>query len=598
MNAGNSNVDRTWGLVLWLVTITLLCFWGTNLLQLFDWDELNFAEVSREMRLSGTPHRPTVNYLPFNEKPPLFFYLQTLSFDWFGVTPRGARFPNLLAGLATFLALWWLSRRPGVGLPPLAWPLFMGLSLLPALYFQSGIIDPWFNLFILLGLWHSLRGEPLTTLQVLGSGLLLGLAVLTKGPAAGLIAGLCWVVLLVTEPEHRGRRAAQYAMIGALALVPGAVWISSIWNVDDGAFATEFLSYQWRLFVREDAGHGGFPGFHAVALLFGCFPASWLALPYLFRFRRGVDPDRTERGMRILFWVVLLLFTVVNTKIIHYSSLCYLPLTYLAGKAVYEHIPARWVIWARHGLLLNWCLYAIAALSLPLLALTIDRWLPLFNDAELVSRLNLPVVWPWYTFVPALVAGCGVAWQVYQNRQAAGEIVTADAQIATVNAQIPTSDVQIPIPDVQITTPNAQIPTVNNGWKAGTPIKLRWVHGHLILSGLFLLTSLFTLAPRVQQYSQGAPVAFFKSLSGKDVYVGTAYYKSYAHWFYAAVPPERYAGGCKERECRFHGVTTKPLYFASPLSRTEQVLREVPDAELLNQSGGYSFYRRPPASTQ
>jgi hypothetical protein len=38
-----------------------------------------------------------------------------------------------------------------------------------------------------------------------------------------------------------------------------------------------------------------------------------------------------RRWMVILFWVVLILFSIVKTKIVHYSSLCYFPLTYLAA---------------------------------------------------------------------------------------------------------------------------------------------------------------------------------------------------------------------------------------------------------------------------
>ncbi len=36
--------------------------------------------------------------------------------------------------------------------------------------------------------------------------------------------------------------------------------------------------------------------------------------------------------MACLFWVVLILFSIVQTKIIHYSSLCYFPLTFFAAK--------------------------------------------------------------------------------------------------------------------------------------------------------------------------------------------------------------------------------------------------------------------------
>ena len=35
---------------------------------LFDWDEINFAEMSREMRLTGEYFKVQVNYEPFYEK--------------------------------------------------------------------------------------------------------------------------------------------------------------------------------------------------------------------------------------------------------------------------------------------------------------------------------------------------------------------------------------------------------------------------------------------------------------------------------------------------------------------------------------------------
>ena len=43
---------------------------------LFDWDEINFAEISREMLLTQEFTRVYVDFQPFWEKPPLFFWLQ------------------------------------------------------------------------------------------------------------------------------------------------------------------------------------------------------------------------------------------------------------------------------------------------------------------------------------------------------------------------------------------------------------------------------------------------------------------------------------------------------------------------------------------
>jgi 4-amino-4-deoxy-L-arabinose transferase-like glycosyltransferase len=52
-------------------------------------------------------------------------------------------------------------------------------------------------------------------------------------------------------------------------------------------FVEEFIRYQIRLFQTKDAGHGGFPGYHVVVLLLGCFPASVFALRALFSYRNA-----------------------------------------------------------------------------------------------------------------------------------------------------------------------------------------------------------------------------------------------------------------------------------------------------------------------
>ncbi|OAV42732.1 hypothetical protein A3850_015950 [Lewinella sp. 4G2] len=534
-----------------LPVVAGLCFLGTNQLYLFDWDELNFAEVSREMSRSGNFLAPQINYAPFHEKPPLFFWMQAFCTKIFGASPRGARFPNLIAGVITIilLARWGRRARPKGSE---SWPWLLGGSLLPLLYFQSGIIDPWYNLFILLGLWPSHRGQPSGWRAICQGGLFLGLAVLTKGPVALLIAALLWSVLLVSQPQDRPRRLLAYGAAGLLALLPMAIWVGLVWQQDGGVFAREFITYQWRLFLREDAGHGGFPGYHVIVLLLGCFPAAWLALPALFR--RQVFASATDRGMRALFWIVLILFSIVNTKIVHYSSLCYFPLAWFAARALGEGILIKgWRRAVATGLLGTWLLYTIIAIAVPTLGQTVPQWIHFVEDAELVSRLELNVEWPWYTFLPAIVGVAGiVAWWVLGRRAGPNTAAARSRLLGTRGSAL------------------------------------------LFLTPLLLLTSLYTIVPRVQTYSQGAPTQFFRQLAGRDVYVGTAYYKSYAHYYFAELPPDRYAEGCQERQCRFHEKITKPLFFASPLRVTEQVLREVPDAILLRSEGGFSFYVREP----
>ena len=69
-----------------------------------------------------------------------------------------------------------------------------------------------------------------------------------------------------------------------------------------------------------DAGHGGFPGYDFAVLLIGCFR-------HRFAVRERVRPlpgdaqQQAPRWMVVLLCVVLVVFTLVKSKIVHDSPL-------------------------------------------------------------------------------------------------------------------------------------------------------------------------------------------------------------------------------------------------------------------------------------
>ncbi|GAB1441405.1 hypothetical protein MASR2M39_02390 [Ignavibacteriales bacterium] len=86
--------------IILISAILFLPFLGD--VHLFDWDEINFAEASREMIETGDYLRVHIDYEPFYEKPPLFFWIQVLSMKMFGVNEFAARFPNAMFGIVAF----------------------------------------------------------------------------------------------------------------------------------------------------------------------------------------------------------------------------------------------------------------------------------------------------------------------------------------------------------------------------------------------------------------------------------------------------------------------------------------------------------------
>jgi 4-amino-4-deoxy-L-arabinose transferase-like glycosyltransferase len=91
-----SNQRLTLGL---LLLLSSSFFIGIGNFHLFDWDEINFAESAREMIESSNYLQVQINYLPFWEKPPFFFWLQVGAMKLFGINDFAARFPNALFGV-------------------------------------------------------------------------------------------------------------------------------------------------------------------------------------------------------------------------------------------------------------------------------------------------------------------------------------------------------------------------------------------------------------------------------------------------------------------------------------------------------------------
>ncbi len=137
------------GIIL-LAALFMLPYLGS--VNLFDSNEVNYAESSREMILTGDYLNVQIDFQPFPEKPPLFFWLQVISMKIFGINEFAARFPNFICGIVTLMILYSLGKRIYGHRFGLFWVLSFGSAILPFFFFKSGIIDPWFNLLLFSGL--------------------------------------------------------------------------------------------------------------------------------------------------------------------------------------------------------------------------------------------------------------------------------------------------------------------------------------------------------------------------------------------------------------------------------------------------------------
>ena len=106
--------------------------------------------------------------------------------------------------------------------------------------------------------------------------------------------------------------------------------------------------------------------------------------------KTGTQKD-FSKWMGILFWIVLILFTVVKSKIVHYSSLAYYPLTYFAAVSLYNISEGKWKFrgWMKTMLVIIGLLAGILTAVLPFLGMNIDKLKPLFkNDPFAMENMN------------------------------------------------------------------------------------------------------------------------------------------------------------------------------------------------------------------
>jgi len=161
------------------------------------------------------------------------------------------------------------------------------------------------------------------------SGALIGFAIITKGPVGFLLLLLTFIVIVVVDKFKNWPRIKDIAIFALTTFLVSFMWYGAEVIANGPWFLVEFIKYQIDLFSNPVAGHEQPVYYHFVVVFLGCFPMSVLALG---SFKKSVIAgDLLAKWMMVLFWVVMILFTIVTTKIVHYSSMAYLPLSYLAA---------------------------------------------------------------------------------------------------------------------------------------------------------------------------------------------------------------------------------------------------------------------------
>ncbi|MDI9355918.1 MAG: glycosyltransferase family 39 protein [Chitinophagaceae bacterium] len=525
--------------------------------RLFDWDEINFAECAREMLVLKKYSVLYINYAPFWEKPPFFVWMQYISFFLLGISEYTARLPNAICGIITIQVLFSIGKLLYNTQFGILWCLVYLGSILPHFYFRTGIIDPFFNLFIFVGIFFfllfywkkenfSLEFKQKRGFFLIISGIFIGMALITKGPVAYLICILCLFVFFMFQIQKRKATFSfsHFLIWSFFSITPFIIWIGIDMSKNGVWLFKEFMSYQLRLLQTEDAGHSGFLGYHFVILLLGCSPASFFTIPSFFQ-------KHTEKNflnsftlfMKILFWVVLVLFSIVNTKIIHYSSLAYFPLTFLSAKYIFDTIEKKTTIpnFLRITLLIFFITLGSIIFCIPFMMQNIQMLYPYIQDDFAKANFSAAVNWDWTDGLPGLYL-----------------IILIIAVVTGMYYRKTKSSLYV-----------------------------------LFFGMSFFIMWFLSLFPyKIESYTQGAAVDFYTQFQDKEVYVTPIGFKSYAHLFYGKVMPHNaseYQNNDQWVQFLLEEEIDKDAYFCAKINDSAS-LQRVKHLEKISEKNGFVFF--------
>ncbi len=354
-------------------------------------DEGRYAEIAREMVVSGDWLVPHLNGIPHFQKPPVIYWTTAISLKFFGINEWAARLPSALAAAATLLLAAGIGRRlggPRIGLAA------AGVLLTCLEFFvlaRSLTPDMMMTFWIVAAIACFLR-------RATGGGgwcefgffAAMGLGFLTKGPVAVVVpvfAVLGW---------NFGRRRAGLPKT-KLRWLPGLLlslaiamsWFTAM-ALHDPALSDYFVKYElMQRFASKTHGRSQPLLFFVPVLVAGILPWLFVALAALLNWtgmRKGgwrISPT----GWLLVGWTVppLIILSLSGSKLFTYV----LPLMpalalWLAGggnwkdaapAAPRDGVPGFWSVWWRRiGLVCGIGFIASPALAFTGASLTIDRW--------------------------------------------------------------------------------------------------------------------------------------------------------------------------------------------------------------------------------
>lgn len=420
---------------LWLLLafFTVVWFGTLEYRKLIKPDEGRYAEIAREMAVTGDFVTPRLNGLKYFEKPPLQYWATAVAFKTFGEDEWTARLWPGLTGFFSVLLAFFTARRLFGDRIALLTGLVHGSSLWTIMIGHINTLDMGLTFFLQLALTGVLLTNSDTTPEGQRKGwawltwIALALAVLSKGLVALVLAGGTLVVYSLLSRDLSPWKRMQWLSGLALFFLITTPWFVLVSQANPEFPRFFFWHEHFERFLTK--AHGRYqPGWYFIPVLaVGAMPWTLMVIhAWLKGWRQPAERQGFQPVRLLLVWsaLVFAFFSVSSSKLPSYI----LPI--LPATAI---ITGVWLANASRQVLLRHfiALTVVAAASLPFLIKVAGfadaetpsammaayaRWLAVSGGIWLTGCLiAVGLTWrqrhaiaPVALAVAALIAGCGV----------------------------------------------------------------------------------------------------------------------------------------------------------------------------------------------
>lgn len=281
--------------LLLIAIIIAFYLYGLGKLPLLGPDEPRYAQVGREMFLTGDLITPTLGHHTWFEKPALLYWMMAAAFKVFGVSEWSARLGPALCGLLTIAAVWYVGRELDREEPRgfAFWSVVVTASCLGLIVFSRAasfdvvitMTTTWALAFFLL---HELPSARNRRLLLAGFYAFVGLSLLAKG-LVGIVIPFGVVGLYYLLRRAWPSRSVWLSLFWGLplALAVSATWYGPVIARHGWTFVDEFfIEHHFARYVSNKYHHPQPMWFYPVIVLMLALPWTPYLIAALAKVRR------------------------------------------------------------------------------------------------------------------------------------------------------------------------------------------------------------------------------------------------------------------------------------------------------------------------